>query len=125
MENINWNKMGPGYKRKFIVPLKKRKRWWEFWKKDEGEKAIENLFNLYREEIIFDDKEVTESLPGGELSDADNLKYFFDKYISSVERGKPNQRMADHLKSIIDVIQVKSLTNEQHRQVNTRGRETA
>lgn len=115
MENINWNTTGTGYKRKFIIPLEKRKKWWEFWKKDEKEKAIENLLNLYREEIIFDNKEVTESLPGGELSDVDNLKYFFDKYISSVERGKPNQRMADNLKSIIDVIQVKSLANEQHR----------
>lgn len=100
-----------GNKRKFIIQVQKRKRWWEFWKKDEGEKAIEDLLNLYREEIIFDESEVTESLPGCELSDADSLKYFFGKYISSVERGKPNQRMADHLKSIIDVVQVKNLTH--------------
>jgi hypothetical protein len=63
----------------------------------------------------FVQKEVSESLPGVELSDTDSLKYFFHKYISSVESGKPNQRMANDLKSIIDVIQVKNLTNEQPR----------
>ena len=67
----------------------------------------------FQSEYFFDNREVTESLPGGELPDADSLKYFFDKYISSVEKGKPNQRMADQLKSIIDVIQVKSLENGQ------------
>ena len=69
----------------------------------------------YQKEYVFDNIEVEVSLPGAELSDVDSLKYFFHKYISSVERGKPNQRMANHLKSIIDVIQVKNLTNEQPR----------
>lgn len=66
----------------------------------------------FQDEIFFDNKEVDVSLPSSELSDVDNLKYFFDKYISSVERGKPNQRMANNLKTLIDILQVKNLTNE-------------
>lgn len=66
----------------------------------------------FQNEFIFDNKEVDVSLPDAELSDVDNLNYFFDKYISSVERGKPNQRMANNLKTLIDIIQVKNLTNE-------------
>ena len=66
----------------------------------------------YQEEYVFDNKEVDISLPSAELSDIDNLKYFFEKYLFSVERGKPNQRMANILKTLIDVILVKNLTNE-------------
>ena len=66
----------------------------------------------FDKEIIFDNKEVEVTLPGGELSDADNLEYFFHQYLSSVKRGKPNQRMANNLKTLIDIIQVKTITNE-------------
>lgn len=55
------------------------------------------------------------SLPGAELSDIENLTYLFEKYKFTVERGKPNLRMANLLKKYIDIIQVKELTNEQHR----------
>ena len=44
MENkIEWNKLGPEYRRVFKIPVGRRKRWWEFWKKDDGKKAIEEL----------------------------------------------------------------------------------
>ena len=55
------------------------------------------------------------SLPGAELSDIENLTYLFEKYKFTVERGKPNLRLANLLKKYIDIIQVKELTNEQHR----------
>jgi hypothetical protein len=58
-----------------------------------------------KEEYIFDNKEVDVSLPGSELSDIDSLKYFFEKYLFSVERGKPNQNGATILKMWIDIIQ--------------------
>ncbi len=66
----------------------------------------------YREEYVFDNKEVDITLPSAELSDIADLKYFFHKYLFSVERGRPNQRMANNLKTFIDIIQVKNLTNE-------------
>lgn len=49
-----------------------------------------------------------EALPGAELSDIDSLKYFFGKYLFSVENGKPNQNEATILKLCIDVIQSKN-----------------
>jgi hypothetical protein len=53
MENkIEWEKLGPHYKRKFIIPVGRRKRWWEFWKKDESKKAIEELMSQYKQELI-------------------------------------------------------------------------
>lgn len=62
----------------------------------------------FQSEYIFDQEGTTGSLPDDKLSDVDSLKYFFDKYISSVERGKPNQKMANQLKTIIDIVQVKN-----------------
>jgi hypothetical protein len=50
------------------------------------------------------------SLPYAELSDIENLTYFFEKYKFSVERGKPNQRLAEQLKTYIDIIQVRGVT---------------
>ena len=63
----------------------------------------------YQKDYIFDNKEVDESLPGIELSDVDSLKYFFQKYLFSVENGKPNQNKATILKTWIDIIQAKTL----------------
>jgi len=54
-------------------------------------------------------------LPGPELSDVDSLKYFFEKYLFSVECGKPNQNGATILKLWIDIIQHKHLKNDQSR----------
>jgi hypothetical protein len=62
-----------------------------------------------------DNNNIEVSLPGAELSDIENLTYLFEKYKFTVERGKPNLRMANLLKKYIDIIQVKELTNEQHR----------
>lgn len=61
-----------------------------------------------------DNKNIEVSLPGAELSDIENLTYLFEKYKFTVERGKPNLRAANLLKTYIDIIQVKELTNEQH-----------
>jgi hypothetical protein len=69
---------------------------------------MNNLDKQYQEEYVFDNKEVNTSLPGCELSDIDSLKYFFQKYLSSVENGKPSQRMSNQLKTMIDIIQVKN-----------------
>jgi hypothetical protein len=57
----------------------------------------------YKKEFILDNKEVDVSLPGCKLSDIENLTYFFEKYKISVERGKPNQRIAKQLKTYIDI----------------------
>ena len=62
-----------------------------------------------------DNKNVEGALPGAELSDVENLTYLFEKYKFTVERGKPNLRMAKLLKTYIDIIQVKEITNEQYR----------
>ena len=62
-----------------------------------------------------DNNNIEVSLPGAELSDIENLTYLFEKYKFTVEHGKPNLRVANLLKKYIDIIQVKELTNEQHR----------
>ena len=62
-----------------------------------------------------DNKNVEGTLPGAELSDIENLTYLFEKYKFTVERGKPNLRAAKLLKTYIDIIQVKEITNEQSR----------
>jgi hypothetical protein len=47
------------------------------------------------------------SLPDQPLSELENLEYLYTMYKRTVERGKPNQRMAEQLKTYIDIIQVK------------------
>ena len=69
----------------------------------------------YKTDYMFDNKDVEVSLPGTELSDIENLTWFFEKYKSTVERGRPNLRAANLLKTYIDVIQIKEAINEQHR----------
>lgn len=69
----------------------------------------------YKTDYMFDNKDVEVSLPGTELSDIENLTWFFEKYKSTVERGRPNLRAANLLKTYIDVIQVKEVINEQPR----------
>ena len=49
------------------------------------------------------------SLPSSELSDVDSLKYVFEKYLFSVECGKPCEIEATILKLWIDIIQQKHL----------------
>jgi len=69
----------------------------------------------YQKEYVFDNIEVETSLPGAELSDIENLTWFFEKYKSTLERGRPNLRAANLLKTYIDVIQAKEVINEQSR----------
>ena len=56
-----------------------------------------------------------EILPDQPLYELENLEYLYTMYKRTVEKGKPNQRMAEQLKTYIDVIQVKTLIDEQHR----------
>jgi hypothetical protein len=52
--------------------------------------------------------EPVDILPGADkISDIDNLQYFFDKFLKTVERDKPDVRAAKHLKTIIDSIIIK------------------
>jgi hypothetical protein len=67
----------------------------------------------FQKEYIFDNEEVEVSLPSCELSDIDSLKYFFQKYLFSVENGKPSQSSATILKTWIDIIQQKSNKNNE------------
>ena len=69
----------------------------------------ENAEFLARSLILeYNNKKVEVSLPGAEISDIDSLKYFFQKYLFSVENGKPSQSSATILKIWIDIIQQKS-----------------
>ena len=56
-----------------------------------------------------------DTLPDQPLSDLENLEYLYTMYKRTVERGKPNQRKAERLKTYIDIIQVKTLKDEQPR----------
>ncbi len=73
---------------------------------------LDNDF-AFQKEYIFDNKKVEVSLPSCELSDIDSLKYFFQKYLFSVENGKPSQSSATILKTWIDIIQQKSNENNE------------
>lgn len=54
-----------------------------------------------------------ETLPDQPLYELENLEYLYTMYKRTVEKGKPNQRMAEQLKTYIDVIQVKTLIDDQ------------
>ena len=56
-----------------------------------------------------------ETLPDQSLYELETLEYLYTMYKRTVEKGKPNQRMAEQLKTYIDVIQVKTLIDEQNR----------
>jgi hypothetical protein len=52
MENGNWNVVGNNEVRiKFTVPVKARKKWWEFWKKDEAQIAVKELMSKFKEQV--------------------------------------------------------------------------
>ena len=54
-----------------------------------------------------DDKPVAiDLLPGAELDPVEDLKYLFDKYIKSIEAGKPNINFGSQLKQMIDKIAI-------------------
>jgi hypothetical protein len=55
MEDINWNIIGDNKVRmKFIIPIKPRKKWWEFWKKDESKQAVNDLIIRFKEPVDFE-----------------------------------------------------------------------
>ena len=55
MEDINWNIIGDNKVRmKFTIPIKPRKKWWEFWKKDESKQAVKDLMSKFKEPVDFD-----------------------------------------------------------------------
>lgn len=52
------------------IPVGSRKKWWQFWKKDDAKKAKESLTQLmskYNEEIKFDEKSGEILLPNTTL----------------------------------------------------------
>jgi len=76
--------------------------------------VAEQLDQTIDEEVERQDDKLTD-LPSQPLSDLEGLEYFYTMYKRTVERGKPNQRMAEQLKLYIDTIQIKTLINEQTR----------
>jgi len=76
--------------------------------------VAEQLDQTIDEEVERQDDKLTD-LPSQPLSDLEGLEYFYTLYKRTVERGKPNQRMAERLKLYIDTIQIKTLINEQPR----------
>ena len=56
MEIGNWNVIGNNEVRiKFTVPVKARKKWWEFWKKDESKIAVKELISKFKEDTNMQD----------------------------------------------------------------------
>jgi len=55
MEDINWNIMGDNKVRmKFMIPVKTRKKWCGFWKKDDSKQAVKDLMSKFKEPVYFD-----------------------------------------------------------------------
>lgn len=50
----------------------------------------------------YDESVEIDTLPGANLSNVDDLKYFFDAFLKTVERDKPDARAAKNLKIMID-----------------------
>jgi hypothetical protein len=79
-----------------------------------GEINLENINYPINRDIFIPSPNYDESvdtLPGvNNLSTIDSLQYFFDKFLNSVEKGKPNVKAARHLKTYIDSIIIKDST---------------
>ena len=57
MEEINWNIVGNNkVHMKFTIPVKLRKKWWEFWKRNEGKQTVKDLISKFKEPIDLDDE---------------------------------------------------------------------
>jgi hypothetical protein len=39
---------------KFLIPIKRKKRWFEFWKKDESKEILIKVLNNYKGELDFE-----------------------------------------------------------------------
>lgn len=60
----------------YKIPLTPRKKWWQFWKKDDAKKAKKSLTQLmskYNEEIKFDEKSGEILLPNTTLPITNNI----------------------------------------------------
>lgn len=56
IENM-WNKMGEKRTIKFVIPIHKKRTWWQFWKKSDttmAKEALDELISKYKEEIHLD-----------------------------------------------------------------------
>jgi hypothetical protein len=61
----------------------------------------------------YDETVSINTLPGVDnLFEVDNLRYFFEKFIKTVETKKPNVRLANQLKLLIDCSTIKLLTED-------------
>lgn len=71
-QKIDWNKIGPHHRIKFIIPVGgSKKKWWQFWKKEDGMSAKEQLAELiadYKKDIKLDST--------GEMTIVSNQDYF-------------------------------------------------
>ena len=71
-------------------------------------KQLDQTINEEIERQNKDEQTQVDTLPDQALSDLENLEYLYTMYKRTVERGKPNQRMAEQLKKYIDIIQIES-----------------
>jgi hypothetical protein len=64
VKDIDWGLLKDDYRLVFIIPVKPRKKWWEFWKKDPSIEAINSLkrtMEMYKEEIKIGEDETDRS----------------------------------------------------------------
>lgn len=50
----NFNIMGTTGSITFKIPITSKKKWWQFWKKNDN--GLSDIIRQYKEEIIFDEK---------------------------------------------------------------------
>jgi len=59
-EDMNWNIMGNDtIRRTYIIPITSKKKWWQFWKKDDTIKTKAQLASLmasYKEPITWNEE---------------------------------------------------------------------
>ena len=48
---ISHNTLKDRVRVKFVIPIKGKKKWWQFWKEDDSEKAIADLIAKCKEDI--------------------------------------------------------------------------
>lgn len=58
----------------------------------------------------------TENMVNLKIGVSDDLEFLFKKYLSSINRNKPNQRLANQLKIMIDCIQIREIIKTKRKQ---------
>jgi hypothetical protein len=53
-DTLNWNIGDNKFRMKFTIPVKGRKKWWEFWKKSESKQRLKDLVSKLKEPVDFD-----------------------------------------------------------------------